>query len=92
MLYVYVFYFSYIATSDCGTVKAFFEAFHQVGIDSSYVAYFQYPTYFTLNEITSQILGTGVNTIASIFFAVFGLLLGIFLFLSLNKINLYIIF
>jgi hypothetical protein len=84
-LYVYSFYFSYLLSADSGNVKSMFEIFHKVGIDSSVIPYFQYPTYFTLNEITNQILGIDSNSIAALFFALYGILLGAFLFLFLFK-------
>lgn len=87
ILYSYSFYFSYINSSDSGIVRAMFEVFHQVGINSEVVSYFQYPIYFTLNETTSQILGLGVKGIAVIFFAFFGILLGLYIFLFLSKIT-----
>lgn len=85
ILYVDRYYFSYIPSPDCGAVKAMFEVFHNVKIDSSVVPYFQYPTFFSLNEITSQILGVAVNNIAIIFFALYGILLGSYLFLFIFK-------
>lgn len=85
ILYVYCFYFSYIPTSDSGSVKSSFEMFHLVGINSLVVPYFQYPTFFTLNEITSQISGIDVNGIAFIFFALYGVLLGLYMYLFLFK-------
>jgi len=85
ILYVYVFYFSNIPTADSGNVNSMFKIFHLVGIDSSVVPYFQYPTYFTLNEITSQMSGIYLNGIAVIFFALYGILLGLYLYLFLFK-------
>ena len=85
ILYSYVFFYSYIPSSDSGYVKSMFEVFHLVGIDSSIVSYFQYPTYFTLNEITSQISGVYANGIATIFFALYGILLGLYLYIFLLK-------
>lgn len=85
IFYVDRFFFSYIPSPDSGAVKAMFEVFHQVRIDSSVISYFQYPTYFTLNEITSQIINIKVNNIAIIFFALYGILIGIYLFLFLFK-------
>jgi hypothetical protein len=87
ILYLYAFYFSYIPSSDSGNVRGMFEVFHHVGINPEIVTYFQYPTYFSLNEITSQILGIDVKGIAYIFFALYGILLGLYLFLFLFKIT-----
>jgi len=85
VLYVYVFFFSYIATSDSGGVKAMFEVFHHTGINPSVESYFYYPVYFTLNEMTSQILGIGANGLAVIFFTVFGVLISLYLYLFIFK-------
>jgi len=85
VLYAYVFFFSYIATSDSGGVKAMFEVFHHTGINPSVESYFYYPVYFTLNEMTSQILGIGANGLAIIFFTVFGVLIAFYLYLFIFK-------
>jgi len=85
VLYSYSFYFSYLSSSDSGAVRAMFEVFHRVGINSEVVPYFQYPIYFNLNEIASQILGVGVKELAIIFVAFFGILIGVYLFLFLSK-------
>ena len=61
--------------------------FHFTGIDSSVISYFQYPTYFTLNDVTARITGMDVNSIAMIFFALYGLLLGLYLYLFLFKVT-----
>lgn len=87
LIYSYALYFSFISSSDSGNVKGMFEIFHQTGINSGVVSYFQYPIYFTLNEMTDQILGVGVNGIAALFFILFGLLLGAYLYLFLTKIT-----
>jgi len=85
ILYIYVFYFSYIPSSDSGGIKAMTEIFHQIGIDSSIVSYFQYPTFFSVNEITSQVAGLDINTTAIVFFTLYGMLLSLFVFLFLNN-------
>lgn len=87
VLYVYVFYFSYLPTSDSGTVKAIFEIFHYTGINPAVESYFHYPIFFTLNEMTSQILGLNANNIAIIFFALFGVLIALYLYLFIFKIT-----
>jgi len=86
MLFSYSFYFSYICSSDSGVSKAMFEIFHLEGINSYFVPYFQYPIKFTLDEITNQVLGIDINSLSVIFFALFGILLGLYLFLFLSKI------
>lgn len=79
--YSYKFFFSYVPSSDCGNVRSMFVVFQKVGINSDFVSYFQYPTYFTLNEMTHQIMGINVNEISFLYFTLYGLLLGLFLFL-----------
>lgn len=87
VLYSVVFFFSYVPTSDCGSVKAMFEIFHYTGIDSSVEPYFQYPIYFSLNEMTSQTLGLDVNYISFLYYSIFGILIALFLYLFLIKIT-----
>ena len=86
-LYSYVLYFNGTATSDIGNVKSMFDVFHFTGIDSSAISYFQYPTYFTFNEVTARITGMNANSIGMIFFALFGVLLGLYLYLFLFKVT-----
>jgi len=85
VLYAHSFYFSYIPTSDSGAVRAMFEVFHHTGINPAVESYFYYPIYFTLNEMTSQIFGLGADGLATIFFALFGVLLALYLYLFLFK-------
>jgi hypothetical protein len=85
ILYSYSFYFYYLPTADSGDVRSMFEIFHLVGINSSVVSYFQYPIYFTLNEITSQISGIDVIGIETIFYALYGMLFSLYLYLFLFK-------
>lgn len=87
ILYSHTFFYSYLASSDSAGAKAMFEIFHHVGIKPEVASYFQYPTYFSLNEITSQILGLDVKGIAIIFFVLFGILLGSYLYLFLSKMT-----
>src|SRR4030042_1928879 len=86
-IYSYILYFNGTATSDIGNVKSMFDVFHFTGIDSSVISYFQYPTYFTFNEVTSRITGMDANSIAMIFFALYGVLLGLYLYLFLFKVT-----
>lgn len=85
IIYSYSFFFSSLPTSDTSNVKSMFEIFHLVGINSSVVPYFQYPTYFTLNEIMSQISGIDGNCIPILFYALYGILLGLYLYMFLFK-------
>lgn len=87
ILYSNFFFFSYTPTSDSGGVKAMFEIFHQTGINPAAEPYFHYPVFFTLNEMTGQILQVDVNGVASILFLIFGVLLAIYLLLALFKLT-----
>lgn len=86
-LYSYILYFNGTATSDIGNVKSMFDVFHFTGVDSSVISYFQFPTYFTFNEITARVTGMNANSIGMIFFALFGVLLGLYLYLFLFKVT-----
>ena len=85
VMYAYVFYFSYLPTSDSGAVKGMFEIFHYTGINTVYEPYFHYPIYFTLNEMTSQILGLNANNLAVIFFILFGFLISLYIYIFVLK-------
>jgi len=87
VLFSYAYFFAYIPTSDSGTVKAMFEIFHHTGIDTSLEPYFQFPIYFTLNEVTAQTLGLNAIGLATIFFALFGVLMALYLILFLRNIS-----
>lgn len=91
-IYAHVFYFRGTMTSDIGNVKSMAEVFQLTGIDSTVIPYFQYPSYFVLNDATAKITGLAIDNIAMIFFALFGILLGLYLYLFLfqvTKINGY---
>jgi len=85
ILLVYVFYFSYVPSSDCGNVKGMFEVFHYTGINPAVESYFHYPIFFTLNEMTSQILGFNANNLAVIYFTLFGFLIALYIYLFIFK-------
>ena len=87
VLFSYAYFFAYIPTSDSGSVKAMFEIFHQTGVGSSVEPYFQFPIYFTLNEVTGQTLGLNAVGLATIFFALFGILIAVYLILFLRSIS-----
>lgn len=84
---VYSFFFSYIPTSDSGSIKAMFEIFHYSGFNTTIEPYFHFPIFFTLNEMTSQILGFDTNSLALIFFTLFGILIAIYIYLFIFKIT-----
>jgi hypothetical protein len=85
ILYSCVFYFSYTPTSDSGSIKAMFEVFHHTGINPAVESYFHYPIFFTLNEMTSQMLGLNANNLAIIFFTIFGVLIAVYIYLFIFK-------
>ena len=87
LLFSHIYFFSYISTSDSAGVKAMFEVFHNTGINISVEPYFQFPVYFTLNDITGQTLNLNVTGIALIFFAFFGILIAIYLYFYLKSIS-----
>ena len=81
------YFFSYLPTSDSAGIKAMFEVFHHIGLDSSVESYFQFPTFFTLNEASSQILSLNAIGIGLIFFTLFGVLISVYIFLFLRNIS-----
>jgi len=85
VLYCYTYFFPILASSDIGSVRAMFEIFNQVGVNSNAASYFQYPIYFSLNALSSEVLKADMKIISAIFFALFGLLLALYLFLYLSK-------
>lgn len=83
--YSYVFFFKYTPTADSGNVRAMFEVFHDLGANFQVESYFQYPTYFSVNEIFHVILGANVNFTAIFFFALYGVLISMFIFIYMSK-------
>jgi hypothetical protein len=81
VLNIPAFFFSYIATSDSGNAKAYFQIFHITGIDPKATPYFGFPSYFSLNEIIHQTINIDVKGIALLSFTLYGVLLGLFLYL-----------
>jgi len=90
LLYTYAFFFSYLTSSDCGAARGMFQVFKKTGINSEVIPYFEFPTYFSLNEIIHQIVGVNDTGIAVISFILYGALLGLFLYLffvNLKKLH-----
>ena len=91
ILYAYTFFFSYVPSSDCGNVRGMFYVFQKTGINSDVIPYFDFPNYFTYNEIIHQIVHIDENMIAALSIIIYGILLGLFLYLFLdhqkNKFN-----
>lgn len=81
LFYVNVFFYSYISSSDSGAVRGMFQVFQKTNINSTVIPYFEFPTYFNLNEITSQIVGVDEKGVAIIFFVLYGAMLGLFIYL-----------
>lgn len=88
LLYLPNYYFSYIASSDSGFARSSFQVFQKVGINSEIIPYFEFPAFFTLNEMFFNITALNDKAIALVIFTLFGLLLGIFLFLFFCNLNL----
>jgi hypothetical protein len=89
-VFSYVLFFNGTATSDIGNAKSMFDVFHAIGINPSEIRYFHFPAYFTFNEATAQLTGMDANSIAMIFFGLFGVLLGLFSYLFLFRVTKYI--
>jgi len=87
LLYVPSYYYSYVASSDCGAVRGSFQIFHIVGINSKFNPYFEFPTFFSLNEIIHQTTTLDEKGIAFISFMLYGILLGLFLFLFFSNLK-----
>jgi len=81
LLNVDAFFFSYISSSDSGAVAGMFQVFQKTSINSNIIPYFEFPTYFSLNEIMRQIVGVDEKGVALISFALYGALLGLFIYL-----------
>lgn len=80
-LYVFSFFFSYIPSSDSGAARGMFQVFYKTGLNSRVNPYFEFPNYFSLNEIIHQVVGFNEIGIALISFTLYGVLLGLFLYL-----------
>jgi len=76
-----VFFYSYLPSPDCGAVRGMFQIFQITGINPKVVNYFEFPNYFCLNEIIRHIFGINEKGIAFLSFALYGILLSLFLFL-----------
>jgi hypothetical protein len=88
LLYIPAFFFSYIPSSDCGNARGQFLVFHNTGINSQVIPYFEFPNYFSLNEIIHRVVGIDEKGIALISFILYGALLGLSLhlfFFNLKK-------
>lgn len=81
LLYIPSYFYSYISSSDCGASRGGFQIFHIVGINSDIIPYFEFPASFSLNEIIHQFTALDEKGIAFISFTLYGILLGLFLFL-----------
>lgn len=81
LLYIPKYFYSYLSSSDCGVARGNFQIFHIVGINSERIPYFEFPVSFSLNEIIHQTTGLDEKGIAVISFTMYGILLGLFLFL-----------
>jgi len=90
ILYISPLFFSYLSSSDSGAVRAMFQVFKNTGINSQVIPYFEFPNYFSLNEIINRIVGINDKGIAILSFILYGVLLGLFLYLifvSLKRLN-----
>jgi hypothetical protein len=87
IFYAYVYFFTYVPSSDCGNVRSMFLIFNEVGINADFVPYFQYPSYFIINQITFELTGINVNGISFVYFTLYGVLIGLFLYLLYTNIS-----
>lgn len=87
LLYIPAFYFSYISSSDCGNVRGMFQIFQKIGLNSQVIPYFEFPGYFSLNEIIHYVVGFNEKGIALISFILYGVLLGLFLYLFFSHLQ-----
>jgi hypothetical protein len=80
LLNIVVFFYSFISASDAGAARGMFQVFHKTGTNSNIIPYFEFPTFFSLNEIIHQIAGVDEKFISIFSFALYGILLGLFLY------------
>ena len=86
-LYIPAFYFSYISSSDCGNVRGMFQIFQKIGLNSQVIPYFEFPSYFSLNEIIHYVVGFNEKGIALLSFILYGVLLGLFLYMFFSHLQ-----
>ncbi len=89
LFYISLLFFSYVPTSDSGNARSMFYIFHNTGIDSNIIQYFEFPIYFSLNEIIRQITTLDEKGIAFFSFIFYGVLLGFFLYIFYVSIKKY---
>jgi hypothetical protein len=86
LLYITPFFYSYLSQSDSGSVRSMFLIFQKVNVNPHVVSYFEFPNFFVLNEILHQAVGVDEKGIAFISYALYGVLLALFLFLIFSKL------
>jgi hypothetical protein len=82
-----VFFYTFISASDAGAARGMFQVFQKAPLDSSIIPYFEFPTFFSLNELISQIAGLDQKAIAILSFTLYGVLLGLYLFLFYDNLK-----
>jgi hypothetical protein len=87
ILYLPAFFFSYIPLSDSGNARGMFLIFNKIGINPHAIPYFEFPSYFSLNEIIHEILGVDEKGVALLSFILYGALIGLFLYLFFSNLN-----
>jgi hypothetical protein len=85
ILYSYTYFFPFTPTSDSGNIKASFEVMEKIGLNTSVYDYFEYPISFIYMEIFYLLTNLGLNLLTQIIFTLYGILLGLFLYLILLK-------
>jgi hypothetical protein len=86
LFYITTFFYSYLASSDCGAARSMFLIFRKVGVSPHVVSYFEFPNFFVLNEMLHQTIGVDEKGVALISFTLYGILLALFLYLIFLKL------
>jgi len=92
ILEIPAFFYSYLPGPDAGAVRGMFQIFQKTGINPDIIHYFEFPNFFSLNEIIRQIVGINEKGIGFLSFALYGILLSLFLYLfffNLKKLSNY---
>jgi len=80
-LYAHYMLFPMLPGSDSHYFRGLTKLFSRVGIDPTQQGYFQWPSFFILNNVLAMILGLSINEISKLVFLVIGFLISSNLFL-----------
>jgi len=87
LLYVPYYYYSYLPSPDCGFSRSAFQIFHITGLNSVAIPYFEFPISFSLNEMIHLTTALDEKGISFVCFTLYGILLGLFLYLFFLKLK-----